>query len=67
MIIMTWSLQQNYLKVSTLRVTPTGKGYLSVDGEAYPFEPFELQIHTGIIRFLSLDGYYNIDAFFTSK
>jgi sphingosine kinase len=51
------------MKVSGFRITPTGRGNLSVDGEMYPFEPFELHVHPGILRFLSLHGRYIADDF----
>ena len=31
-------------------------GYLSVDGESFPHEPFDVQCHPKIARVLSLDG-----------
>lgn len=58
-----WIESQVYLKVSALRVKPTGRGNLAVDGEHYPFEAFELRVHSGILRFLSLEGRYVTDAF----
>ncbi|PVF95594.1 hypothetical protein CPB86DRAFT_863699 [Serendipita vermifera] len=61
-----WIPSQLYLKVRKFRVTPKGKGYLSVDGEGYPFESFEVQVHPGIIRFLSMDGRYHTESFYTS-
>jgi sphingosine kinase len=44
-------------KISALRVVPKfggkGKGYFSVDGEKYPFEPFQIEIHQGLGTVLS--------------
>ena len=41
-----------YRKVSGLRVVPKfggkDKGYYSVDGEKFPFEPFQLEVHRGL-------------------
>jgi sphingosine kinase len=51
------------MKVSALRITPTGRGNLSIDGEMYPFEALELRVHSGILRFLSLHGRYIADDF----
>jgi len=51
------------MKVSAFRVTPTGRGNLSIDGEQFPFDAFELHVHPGIMRFLSLEGRYINDTF----
>ena len=46
-------------KITGLRVTPkyggpgSKKGYFSVDGEKYPFEPFQIEIHRGLGTVLS--------------
>lgn len=34
--------------------------YLSVDGEAYPFEPFAVEVHKGLATLLSPYGVYNV-------
>ncbi|KAG8755282.1 sphinganine kinase lcb4 [Serendipita sp. 396] len=58
-----WLDCQYYFKVTSYRFKPLGQGNLSIDGEVYPFEPFELQVHPGILRLLTLDGRYIADAF----
>ncbi|CAG7846122.1 Sphingoid long chain base kinase 4 {ECO:0000250/UniProtKB:Q12246} Short=LCB kinase 4 {ECO:0000250/UniProtKB:Q12246}; {ECO:0000250/UniProtKB:Q12246}; AltName: Full=Sphinganine kinase 4 {ECO:0000305} [Serendipita indica DSM 11827] len=58
-----WIDSQHYFKVSGYRVKPTGKGNFTVDGEGYPFEPFELRVHAGQLRVLSLDGRLDISSF----
>ena len=48
-----------YRKVSAYRIIPrnTGKGgYISIDGEAIPFEPFQAEIHQGLGLTLSKRG-----------
>jgi sphingosine kinase len=38
-----------YRKVSGFRVIPHQReGYISVDGERYPFEPFQVEVHKGL-------------------
>lgn len=38
----------SYRKVSGYRIIPRqkGKGYISIDGERYPFEPFQAEVHS---------------------
>ena len=49
----------NLRKITGLRVTPkyggkgSKKGYLSVDGEKYPCEPFQIEMHKGLGTVLS--------------
>lgn len=40
----------DYRKVLAYRWTPRDQdsGYLSIDGESYPFEPFQAEIHQGL-------------------
>ncbi|KAK4644101.1 sphinganine kinase lcb4 [Podospora bellae-mahoneyi] len=48
-----------YRKISAYRLIPrnAGKGgYLSIDGEARPFEPFQAEIHQGLGLTLSKNG-----------
>ncbi|KAK4176652.1 putative phingoid long chain base kinase [Triangularia setosa] len=50
-----------YRKISAYRLIPrnAGKGgYLSIDGEARPFEPFQAEIHKGLGLTLSKKGYF---------
>lgn len=46
-----------YYRCSAYRLTPLGpKGYISIDGESVPHEPFEVEVHQGLARCLSLGG-----------
>ncbi|OCH94969.1 hypothetical protein OBBRIDRAFT_788712 [Obba rivulosa] len=57
-----WMDTQHYFKAEAYRVEPTSsKGLLSVDGEAYPFEPFTVEVHKGLATLLSPCGYYQAD------
>ncbi|PYI00033.1 hypothetical protein BO71DRAFT_341319 [Aspergillus ellipticus CBS 707.79] len=41
-------------KIAAYRLTPwKQEGYISVDGERYPFEPFQVEVHRGLGRVLS--------------
>ena len=54
--------QQHVYKAYAYRIEPQSpKGYLSVDGEAFPLEAFELEVHQGLGCFLSMYGYYQVD------
>ena len=54
--------QQHYFKAHAYRVEPLArKGYLSIDGEAYPHETFEAEVHQGLGTFLSMYGHYMND------
>lgn len=46
-------------KVSGYRLTPRDRktGYISVDGESIPFEPFQVEIHQGLGTVLSKTGH----------
>lgn len=53
------SWQVHYVKAHAYRIKPlTAKGYLSVDGEPYPFEEFQVEVHQGMGTLLSLYGHY---------
>lgn len=39
-------------------------GNLSIDGESYPFEGFEVEAHPGLARTLSLTGRFFVDKAF---
>jgi len=57
-----WMPTLHYVKASAYRVEPySAKGNLSVDGEAYPFEAFEVEVHKGLARLLSPCGYYQAE------
>ncbi|KAK3991021.1 putative phingoid long chain base kinase [Cladorrhinum sp. PSN332] len=49
-----------YRKVSAYRIIPRnpGKGYISIDGEAIPFQPFQAEIHQGLGLTLSKRGVF---------
>ncbi|KAG0209453.1 sphinganine kinase lcb4 [Mortierella sp. GBA30] len=48
-----------YIKVKAFRVTPQAmSGYISIDGEHTPYEPYQVEPHRGLISVLSIDGRY---------
>lgn len=49
-----------YKKISAYRITPRDQksGYISIDGEMVPFEPFQAEIHQGLGRVISKKGVY---------
>ena len=54
-------VQQHYFKAVAYRVEPhKHDSCLSVDGEGYPFEPFEVEVHKGLATLLSPYGVYNV-------
>ena len=56
------SPQQHYFKAHAYRIEPASpKGFLSIDGEAYPLEPYALEVHQGLGRFLSMYGSFQVD------
>ena len=55
-----------YRKVAAYRITPrqqdaTG-GYISIDGERIPFEPFQVEVHPGLATVLSRRGRYEANG-----
>ena len=54
----------HYWKVSAYRLMPHQKeGYISVDGESIPFEPFQVESHRALGTVLSKSGYiYEADG-----
>ena len=46
------SSRVRYHKVEAYRITPLNQdnGYISVDGERVPFEPFQVEVHRGLGR-----------------
>lgn len=57
-----WRDTTHYFKAHAYRVTPhASTGNLSVDGEAYPFGPFQVEVHQGLATFLSPFGRYAAD------
>jgi sphingosine kinase len=49
----------NYKKILAYRIIPKqkGNGYISIDGERIPFEPFQAEIHRGLGTVLSKTGH----------
>ncbi|KAI1430712.1 sphingoid long chain base kinase-like protein [Xylaria sp. CBS 124048] len=50
----------SYKKVAAYRFTPRNQtdGYISIDGERIPFEPFQVEVHQGLGTVLSKRGRY---------
>ena len=50
----------SYKKISAYRIIPRNQkdGYISIDGEKVPFEPFQAEIHQGLGRVISKKGVY---------
>lgn len=48
----------SYRKISAYRIIPRDQkdGYISIDGERVPFEPFQAEIHKGLGRVISKKG-----------
>ncbi|KAA6411134.1 MAG: sphingosine kinase [Lasallia pustulata] len=48
-----------YRKISAYRIIPKGQrdGYISIDGERVPFEPFQAEVHRGLGTVLSRSGH----------
>jgi len=54
-----WHPMVHYVKAHAYRIKPLKpKGYLSVDGEPYAFEEFQVEVHEGLGTFLSPFGHY---------
>ena len=53
-----------YRKVEAYRITPRNQdsGYISIDGERIPFEPFQVEIHPGLATVLSRRGRYEANG-----
>ncbi|KAF2276194.1 sphingoid long chain base kinase-like protein [Westerdykella ornata] len=51
--------QVDYQKVSAYRIIPKNQkdGYISIDGERVPFEPFQAEVHKGLGTVLSRKGH----------
>ena len=49
----------SYRKVLAYRIIPKGQadGYISIDGERIPFEPFQAEVHRGLGTVLSMSGH----------
>lgn len=53
-----------YKKVSAYRIIPRNQhdGYISIDGERVPFEPFQAEVHRGLGRVISKRGVFETDG-----
>jgi len=57
-----WLDSQHYFKAEAYRVEPhSDQSCFAVDGEEYPFEPFQVEVHKGLASLLSPYGYYNVE------
>ncbi|KAG7452429.1 uncharacterized protein BT62DRAFT_924983 [Guyanagaster necrorhizus] len=57
-----WKDSLHYIKAHAYRMKPLSpKGALSVDGEMFPFEAFEVEVHQKLATLLSPHGYYAAD------
>ncbi|SJL00596.1 uncharacterized protein ARMOST_03909 [Armillaria ostoyae] len=57
-----WKDSLHYIKAHAYRMKPLApKGALSVDGEMFPFEAFEVEVHQKLATLLSPHGYYAAD------
>ncbi|TDZ71981.1 Sphingoid long chain base kinase 4 [Colletotrichum trifolii] len=54
----------SYRKISGYRITPRNQkdGYISIDGERVPFEPFQVEVHQGLGKVISKRGRYEVDG-----
>lgn len=50
----------SYRKAVAYRFTPRNQadGYISIDGERMPFEPFQVEVHPGLGTVISKSGRY---------
>lgn len=50
----------NYRKISGYRIIPKSKqhGHISIDGESFPYEPFQAEVHRGLGTVLSRSGHF---------
>lgn len=51
-----------YYRCEAYRLTPlapTGKGYISIDGESVLFSPFQVECHQALARCLTLGGKFH--------
>ncbi|EGX96084.1 sphingosine kinase [Cordyceps militaris CM01] len=54
----------HYKKVSAYRIIPRDQkdGYISIDGEKVPFEPFQAEVHQGLGRVISKRGMFEAEG-----
>ena len=59
----------NYRKISGYRIIPRGQqnGFISIDGERVPFEPFQAEVHRGLGTVLSRSGHLYEGRGFSGK
>jgi len=63
-----WLDSQHYFKATAYRVKPhISKSYISVDGEAFPFEEFQVEVLKGLGTLMSPYGRYATDLLRGSK
>lgn len=55
-----WSGTQHPFKVDAYRVKATEAGVLSIDGENYPCNDFQVEVHKGMGAFLSPSGRFGV-------
>lgn len=53
-----------YQKLSAYRIIPRNQdgGYISIDGESVPFEPFQAEVHPALGRVISKRGVFEADG-----
>ncbi|KAI8998567.1 ATP-NAD kinase-like domain-containing protein [Trametes punicea] len=57
-----WLDSTKYYKAYAYRVEPyTNKGWLSIDGEVFPLEPFQVEVHQRLGRVLSMHGFFQLE------
>lgn len=54
----------SYKKISAYRILPRNQkdGFISIDGERVPFQPFQAEIHQGLGRVLSKNGRFEANG-----
>ncbi|OAA72797.1 sphingosine kinase [Akanthomyces lecanii RCEF 1005] len=54
----------HYQKISAYRIIPRNQkdGYISIDGEKVPFEPFQAEVHQGLGRVISKRGMFEAEG-----
>lgn len=53
----------SYRKIVAYRFTPRNQnGYISIDGEHVPFQPFQVEVHPGLATVISKSGRYEANG-----
>jgi sphingosine kinase len=62
-------VQQHYYKVLAFKIEPNpgSRGLISIDGEAFPWGPFYVEVHRGLAWTLSPYGQYKSTFISTPK